>query len=150
MRDRLLSIEFIRSLLCHWTDKCSVLNKDFSGYVGTKNLSLYNQTLNVINEIIVESKSLAESNNALFVIVLIPDKTQVYGNANTAQIDHFISFGTENNIPVVNLLPYLRDIAKTNKNLYFESDVHFSPEGNKIVGDMLVQKFVDLGIFDEM
>jgi len=98
-----------------------------------------NKTFEVIDTLLLESKKIVEDNNATFIIVLIPGKTQVYGIGDTLEIDHLINFGKANNITVINLLPGLKQ--SKNKKLYFDIDCHFSIEGNKIAGELLAKEF---------
>ncbi len=97
------------------------------------------QTLSVVEKLILESNKLAKENNATFVLVLIPDKEQVYGNVNTIEIDRLTGFAAKNSIKVINLLPELKELGKSNKRLYFNIDRHFSIEGNKIVGGIIAK-----------
>ncbi len=111
---------------------------DFKDKMFLKNM---NQTFEVIDRLLIESNNLAKKNNATFIILLIPDKYQVYGTANTLEIEHVLKFSEKENIAVINLLPQLREIGKKQKDLYFLIDGHFSEEGNKIVGELLFNEF---------
>ncbi|MBN2053134.1 SGNH/GDSL hydrolase family protein [Candidatus Woesearchaeota archaeon] len=106
----------------------------------------YEQTLVIIDSLIKEADNTARKNNSTFVLVLLPDKSQIYGNANTIEIDSLERFANANNIPVINLYPYLRILAKKEKNIYFRIDRHFSVTGNKIVGEYIYQQMIDKGI----
>jgi hypothetical protein len=99
------------------------------------------ETLNVIEKIILESGNLCEKNNISFVVVMIPDKSQIFGSANTIEIDYLDGFLDKNGINKINLLPELKKISKNEKDIYFDIDGHFSENGNKIVGELLLKKF---------
>lgn len=112
-------------------------------------VAYYNKTFTVIDLLLLESKKEVEKNNGKFIIVLLPDRQQVYGHANTIEIDHLVEFGKQNNITVINLLPELKEIIRANKseeNLYFGLDSHFSVKGNKVVGELLYKKLVEKGV----
>lgn len=107
---------------------------DFKDKLFLKNM---NQTFEVIDKLLIESNNLAKENNASFIIILIPDRYQVYGKANTLEIDHILELGKKENLSVINLLPMLREIGKKEKDLYFTIDHHYSEKGNEIVGELL-------------
>lgn len=112
-------------------------------------VAYYNKTLAVIDSLLLESKKEVEKNNGKFIIVLIPHKKQVYGHANTIEIDHLVKFGKQKNITVINLLPDLKEIIRVNgskENLYFDYDSHFSVKGNKIVGNLICKKLIEKGV----
>jgi len=109
----------------------------------------YNKTLAVIDLLLLESKNEVEKIGGKFVVVLLPDKEQVYGQANTTEIDHLVNFGKQNNITVINLLSDLKEITKVNKsesNLYFNVDSHFSVKGNKVVGEFIYKRLIEKGV----
>lgn len=99
------------------------------------------ETLSVIEKIILESRNLCNKNDVSFVVILIPDKSQVFGHANTIEIDTLDDFLEKNSISKINLLPELKQISKNEKDIYFDIDGHFSENGNRIVGELLLRKF---------
>jgi len=107
-----------------------------------------NTTLNVIDNLLLESNKICKKNNINFIVVLIPQKEQVYGTGNTKEIDHLIRFGKQNNITIINLLPSLKKISDSEKNIYFDIDSHFSKEGNEIMGNLLFEKFLEKNILN--
>ena len=73
----------------------------------------YAETLEVIDALLLDADRLAKENEARFAIVLIPDKGQVHGSANTIEIDG-----------------------------------HFSPRGNELVGHLLFERMLEMGLID--
>jgi lysophospholipase L1-like esterase len=103
-------------------------------------------TLRLIGHLLLEIKTLAEKNDAIFILILLPGKNQVYGDEKITEIDYLYAFCKKKQIPVINLLPDLKEIAKIEKNLYFEIDEHLSVRGSEIIGKILFEKFVNLGL----
>jgi len=144
----------INSLLSHL--KTYVLLRDNVGIrIGFINKAIYKtrypgyaDTLKIIDSLVLDADKLAKQNNAEFVLVLLPDKVQVYGNANTIEIDSLTEFANANNITLINLYPDLKEIAKKEKNIYFSIDRHFSITGNDIVGNLILQKLIEQGVID--
>ena len=128
LRDRMLKISLVRN---------TILGKpEISEEERTK------KALEVIEHILLEVKEFAEQNDAQFMLLIIPDKKQVYGRQNTAEIEHIVTFSEKNGILVFNILPELKEISKNNNNLYFEIDGHLSITGNEIVGKILTREFI--------
>lgn len=127
-RDALLKVQFIHDLVL---GKPEMTEEEYM-----------KKALKVIDLILLDSKKIADKNHAKFIVLLIPDKNQVYGSQKTTEIDHIVEFARNNNIHLINMLPDLREIAKQNKNLYFDIDGHFSIEGNEIFGKLLAEKFI--------
>lgn len=106
-------------------------------------------TLQVIDMLILESQGILVKNNATLIILLIPDKAQVYGDVASEEIDHIVNFAQMNGIRFINLLPDLKRIGKEEKKLYFEKDGHFSKIGNEIVGNLIAEDFFKMKFFEE-
>ncbi len=131
LRDRLLKIQFVREkILGPQVPEMSMGEK-----------------FKMIDLIMLEAEQIAREKNFILVIVLIPDKRQVYEKyTTTEEIDRMVEFGKKNDITVINLLPDLKNIGNKNKDLYFVMDGHLSETGNDIVGKLLMQKFIQSGI----
>lgn len=104
-----------------------------------------NESLIILEKLIIETNNLAKKNNAKFIILLIPDRYQVYGEANTFEIDYISYLGDRENITIINPLQELRDISKQEKRIYFEIDGHFSEKGHKIFGELVAKEFIKQG-----
>jgi len=135
MRTKLISFNFVRVFLNKYFGKFKLYSSDTTP-------ETYERTLKVIDKIFLEIKNISDQNNSTLVILLIPDKEQVYGKGNTLEIDHLIEFGSRNNITVINLLPYLKKFGEKEKGLYFRNDGHFSEKGNEIVGILSSELFI--------
>lgn len=102
-------------------------------------------------DLILRMKKIAYENNIKFVVILIPTKEQVYNykikdKENnllnwTKPNDILINFGIKNNITIINLLPYLREHVKSNKeDIYFKVDPHLNKKGNYVIGRLLYKE----------
>lgn len=93
-----------------------------------------------------------------FVIVVLPMKEQVDENKLEELLKEYNAVGTkldlewsirelENigeayDIPVINLLPEMRSYNKDN-DFYFGTDIHFTKEGCRIVGELIFEHLVE-------
>lgn len=127
LRDSILKIRFVREKILGHQTEVSIEEK-----------------FKMLDLIMHEAQQLAREKNFRLVIVLIPDRRQVYErHVTTEEIDHTVEFGRKNNITVINLLPDLKSIGSKDKELYFVMDGHFSEAGNDVAGKLLMQKFIE-------
>lgn len=106
-----------------------------------------NDTYRVLDGILTAFKNDSENHGAEFVLLIIPDKVQVYGNADTSEIEFVRNWAEREEVAHINLIEELREIGLTNKGIYFDIDGHFSSEGNRIVGEIIAREFSEQKIF---
>ena len=93
-------------------------------------------------------RDLAQTHQAEFALMVVPNKAQV---AQNEQYDAWIeeqkldmakpirilqTFGKQNQIPVLDLLPDLQTAGKT-QSLYYDWDGHWNASGNRTAADVL-------------
>ena len=114
---------------------------------------------NLTKAILKEIDVVAKENNSKTLIVLIPNKEQVYKenwdrikryyslndqNYNLSKPnDVLVEFGKESDIPVLDLLPEFREHAKNGEQLYFEIDGHWNANGHKLAAELIYDKLIE-------
>ncbi len=109
--------------------------------------STYQIGMNLTKDALLKSASLAEKNNATFIVVIIPSKEQVYlpllKENKFSNLDHPIktlnNFCSEYNITCIDLLPSLQKFAEKGEKLYFKTDGHFTKRGHLLVAEIINQ-----------
>lgn len=108
----------------------------------------------VTKRLIIEIKDISEDNNSTFILVLIPDKNQcstdewaqfLYNlrvDGNNYDINRaghlFAEFSEEYDIIFIDLLPHF--INNNCSELYYKSDGHWNPKGNKFVSEVILNE----------
>jgi hypothetical protein len=72
---------------------------------------------------------------------LVPEKEMVYSKAYKDCFDIFAAALQKEGIDCYDTTPDLLQAAKSGKKLYFTIDGHFSELGNRVVSDLLIQRF---------
>ena len=102
-------------------------------------------------DLLLKMKKIAYEHDIKFVILIIPTKDQVY-NYNikdknndllnwTRPNNILTDFGERNNIEMIDILPYLREYVRYNKDMiYFKIDPHWNKNGNYVVGRSLYEE----------
>lgn len=115
----------------------------------------WNLTKAILKEIYV----VAKENNSKTLIVLVPNKEQVYKenwdgikryyslndqNYNLSKPnDVLVEFGKECDIPVLDILPEFREHAKNGEQLYFKIDGHWNVNGHKLAAELIYDKLIE-------
>ncbi len=94
-------------------------------------------------------RQIALKNHVKFIIVSIPFEEQVYApqlvyeNYDFHLPQKYVEdFACENNVPYLDLLPFLRSYAVVHKDsIFLKNDVHFNQEGHRIAGEKIAEFF---------
>jgi hypothetical protein len=109
---------------------------------------------------ILRTRATVEKNGGAFVIILMPTKEEVYRaltepKMGQAAIDaiaaprlRMIDFCKAEKLACFDLLPVLEAQAKQNIQLYFPTDPHLNAQGNRVIGEAIVQFLKDQGILN--
>ena len=104
---------------------------------------------------ILEAKSIAESNGAKFILILFPNKDQVYWQFIKDKVktitleelnypvEEIKKFCTENNIVCLDLTPKLIELSSNEEQIYFTRDGHFNEKGNSVVADVIYKYLIE-------
>lgn len=109
---------------------------------------------------LLKMKDLAERHDFKLIVVIIPEKPQVYKkfwsmissqhNISADDLDlpnRFIKETCEqNNIYVLDLLPEFRKYADKGENLYFDYDPHWNSRGHEVAGELIYDYINKIGI----
>lgn len=84
-------------------------------------------------------KMLADTTNSKLVVVLIPTKEAVEATSTDPQSNNgrTKAYLSRHGIPYIDLLPVLHAVDPTSKVLYWPDDVHWTPAGNALVGQVV-------------
>lgn len=118
--------------------------------------------INKIEALIKEMKKISGENNALFIVVIIPPKTQVwdsewqkyhqiyknlYPSRNMPQ-KLFMDFCESNNVTCINLLP--KFFGKANEGgLYYPIDGHWDEKGHQLAADIIYKELAKENILNK-
>jgi lysophospholipase L1-like esterase len=105
-------------------------------------------SLQMLSEIL----ELCKGNNIQIFIVTIPYVNQVYApELRTDKFDfrfpqkYIEEFSRTHSVPYLDLLPPLRSFARnSNAEIYVPEDGHFNDEGHRLVGNLLLNYFVEV------
>lgn len=112
--------------------------------------------LTLTQDALLAAKAQAEQHGARFLIMLVPVNFQVYEDQIASDhlieaahswdtaLDEMAAFLDRSGIEYVDLRSDLRHAAAQGVSLYPAYDVHWTPQGNRIVADAIQSKLVDL------
>ena len=94
--------------------------------------------------ILEKMKRYCDNRDIKFLIVLIPNKLQLYTFYDSGNPQRMISrFCREQSIPCLDMLPvFKREFKRNRKELYFDYDPHWNASGHLLAG-RLVKKFLE-------
>jgi len=126
-------------------DKALPRNPNYSWWLANTDLSIPEmvQGLTLTQQTLLTAYQDTTTPQTQFVVVILPFREQVYASPPLqTQFDQLnntlIQFLQQNNIPVLNLTPDLRNRANT--ALYFDEDIHLNIYGNRVVAELLYEK----------
>jgi len=90
---------------------------------------------------LIAFRDYAAANNIDLVVVLIPGKFGLDDALRNVELRNFLD---DNGIRYFDLGPGFRKSGLSPRELYWHADLHFSPVGNKLVADLLVDRFGDI------
>jgi hypothetical protein len=94
-------------------------------------------------EAILTAANQARSNDADFVVLILPFREQVYGASGLyPKFDKLnqalVEFCRQNDIPIIDLTAALREkVAAEPGLIYFSKDIHLNVRGNELVAELL-------------
>lgn len=93
-----------------------------------------------VENVLLGMNSLLKENGIDFVIVLIPSKDQFRKEKDesynfTNPNDRIVSFGQENDLLIIDLLPYFKE--ENIKKFYYKKDPHWNPYGHKFAAEKI-------------
>ena len=100
-------------------------------------------TWDLTNTLLKEIDTAAKENGAKTLIVIVPNKEQVYKHIDLKLNEMLIDFGKENNIPALDCLPEFREHAKNGEQLYFKNDSHWNANGHKLAAELIYDKLIE-------
>jgi hypothetical protein len=113
------------------------------------------QIIAKVKKLIVAMAAMSKASDARFVVVMIPERSQVYPQSTTENKDLdyakpqrlFANFFIEQKINYVDLLPAIKSAAdQSSEPLYYTRDSHFTRAGYLTAGRELARRLVDEGI----
>lgn len=136
IRDCILSIDFIREVLSgavqyQSNTKCEGSNQKSE------------DVMHLITKIISEVNNFIKSNNGKLVVVIIPNKGQVYEEGSTFQNDFLKEFGNKQNIKIIDLSPEFKESTKKGNDLYFKKDLHLNKNGHKLAAEIIYKELIN-------
>ena len=130
--------------------------------VRPRRLAIYNteqtqaltQGWRVVESVLERYKREANGGGARAMLLIIPSKWQVHAEDWAAFIEEndiddegdwdleqpnerLVRIARRHELPVLDLLPKLREAAEDGKRLYYREDVHWTPEGHAVAADAL-------------
>jgi len=111
-------------------------------YLYKENDSFYNMSFGLLKENVKKMQGYLRDKNAGLIVVIIPEDIQVlYSDILRGKKlnpvkpqDDITSFLKNNNIHYIDLLP---DLQKEGRQLYFNFDSHFNPQGSQFVAKIV-------------
>ncbi len=100
-------------------------------------------TWDLTKALLKEIDTAAKEKGAKTLIVIVPNKEQVYKHIDLKLNEMLVDFGKENNIPVLDCLPEFREHAKNGEQLYFEIDSHWNANGHKLAAELIYEKLIE-------
>jgi len=133
IRDKILSIKFMKNKLAETLQyrnhsKCddSVLESE--------------EVMHLVTKILSEVNSLVKSNNGELVVIIIPNKEQVFAEGSTFKNDFLKEFGLEENIKIIDLLPGFKESVNEEGDLYYKQDLHLNKNGHKFAAELIYKE----------
>src|SRR3989344_39134 len=129
------------------TEQEELIQKTIYGNYYDKNLKL---SWKNVESILMEINSLVNENGKDFVVVLIPSRDQfqeekdnTYNFANPNR--RLMMFGGENNIIIMDLLPYFKENSNP-RDFYYKKDVHLNRNGHRFLAEKIYEELKNLDI----
>lgn len=115
--------------------------------------------MELTQEAILTAAQEASEHDTPFLLVLAPSPLQVYidslpsarfvdqAKIENTNMDNLIAFAEENGIQYLDLRPVFRKAAMRGDEIYFTQDIHWTPDGNRLVADALADWFQETALF---
>jgi hypothetical protein len=116
-----------------------------------------------VEALLLETRDEAERQGAEYALVIVPGKWQVHREDWQALLDargepdddrwvlrgpnrRLTQIAAAHNIPVLNLLPVLRDAAREGRRLYFGVDIHWNASGHEVAARAVADFLAGVGL----
>ena len=84
----------------------------------------------------------AESHNARFLLVILPQRNYENGIYESSIYDSIETFAEDSRCSYINLLPAMRSYRWA--DIFYPEDGHFTPEGAKIAAELITRRLQEL------
>jgi len=139
--------ERLKSLFYKLTGQEESIQKTIYGNYYNKDLEL---SWKKVEAILVEMNLLVKEKDKYFVIILIPSRDQFQEEKDntynfTNPNKRLMAFGKENNLIMIDLLPYFKG-EDDPRDFYYKKDVHLNKEGHRFLAEKIYEKLKGLNL----